>query len=239
VVTRMSDPRHTAAVAERAARTGVARAERLKELAFLEAEADELSAKTARWGVKRVDAAMEPILARVEELNAELAALDEPGEVVSLAADVAAAWDDAERDGDLETIRAMVRRTFPRLTLRPSRRHGDNSPERFDWDATGTPADLPPDPAQTLREALVVDGGATVAELCAATGMSSSWTYARLSALERAGEVVKTEKPGGGVGDGMIPGRYQLASSKDSATPSPVQRGTSQRGSGGADNGQI
>ena len=64
VVTRMSDPRHTAAVAERAAKRSVARAERLKELAFLEAEADELSAKTARWGVKRVDAAMESILAR-------------------------------------------------------------------------------------------------------------------------------------------------------------------------------
>ena len=127
----------------------------------------------------------------------------------------------------------MVRTTFPRLTLRPSRRHSDNSLERFDWDATGTPGEHPPDPAQTLREALVVDGGATVAELCTATGMSSSWTYARLSALGRAGEVVKTEKARGGVGDGVTPGRYRLAPGASTVPPhTPRQRGTARSAAG-------
>lgn len=43
---------------------------------------DGLTQRTAAWGLARVDAAMAPLLARTEELAAELADIDEPAGTV-------------------------------------------------------------------------------------------------------------------------------------------------------------
>lgn len=55
-----------------AERIGEARSKRARiqaELDFNKGEADALSLKTASWGVERVDRAMIPILAKIEELQ--------------------------------------------------------------------------------------------------------------------------------------------------------------------------
>ena len=99
--------------------------------------------------------------------------------------------------GDLETLRAMVKRAFPRLTLRAPAVYNDNSPTRFDWDGAN---DEPPPPNletvfwTALRSA--GDAGLTGAELMAATGMSTTWVYKRLKDNERARRVARTSPPG-------------------------------------------
>lgn len=95
---------------------------------MLNESADELAGKTAQWGVERVDKAMAPILRRLESLHGALAELEEPEDPHAAAVDAAAAWDDAAARGDLDTLRAMTRRAFPRLTMRAGSRYGDHSP---------------------------------------------------------------------------------------------------------------
>jgi len=134
VKARLGDPRRADRIA---ARLAEARAERSRieaEIGFLEGEADKLAGKVARWGVDRVDAQMEPLLRRMDVLRAELAGIEEPEDAGAAAADAARAWDEAEHAGDLPTLRAMVRRAFPRLTLRPREYYYDNGPERVDFD---------------------------------------------------------------------------------------------------------
>jgi len=60
------------------------------EMAALEESADNLAIKTAKWGVDRVDKALAPILARLEELRGELSALEEPEDAGAAASEVAA-----------------------------------------------------------------------------------------------------------------------------------------------------
>jgi hypothetical protein len=93
--------------------------------------------KTVSWGVERVDNAMVPILARIKELQAELAELPEdPGQ--ELAANAVARWQAAVANGDVLTQRTMVKRTVPKLTLDKPRRRNDYSAERIMWH--GVPA---------------------------------------------------------------------------------------------------
>jgi hypothetical protein len=103
VVERLSDPRRAEHVA---AHLGQVRAERSRieaDIARWEATADELVMKTASWGVDRVDAAMVPILAQIEGLKAELAALDDDPVSAGPAAtaDAVAEWQQAVSSGDV------------------------------------------------------------------------------------------------------------------------------------------
>jgi site-specific DNA recombinase len=131
--TRLGDPRRAARMAEHLSRVDAERAKLAAEIATLEQAADELVTKTAAWGLERVDKAMTPILARLETLQAARAALQGPEHADVAAADAVAAWDEARDRDDHPTMRSMIKRTFPRLTLTPSRRHNDHSPDRFDW----------------------------------------------------------------------------------------------------------
>jgi len=80
---------------------------------------------------------MEPLLRRIEALQAELAGIEEPEDAGAAAA--ARAWDEAYATGDITTMQAMVKRAFPRLTLRPREFYYDNRPERIDFDGDFLP----------------------------------------------------------------------------------------------------
>jgi DNA invertase Pin-like site-specific DNA recombinase len=139
VKNRLGDPRRADRIA---AKLAVARQERSRieaEIAFLEGEADKLAAKTAQWGVDRVDAQMQPLLRRIAEQQSALARIDEPENAHAAAADAARAWDEAEAAGDMRTMRAMIKRAFPRLTLKPRESYFDNSPERIDLEGVTLP----------------------------------------------------------------------------------------------------
>ena len=197
VKARLGDPRSAERIAKRLAKAREQRGKIEAEMRLLNESADELAAKTARWGVERVDRAMAPILRRLDELHTALAGVEEPEDAAAAAADAAAAWDNAQARGDLETLRAMVKRAFPRLTLRAPTVYNDNSPTRFDWDGAND-APPPPDPETVFWTVLRAAGeaGLTGAELMAATGMSTTWVYRRLKDNERAGRVAKTSPPG-------------------------------------------
>jgi DNA invertase Pin-like site-specific DNA recombinase len=197
VKARLGDPRSAERIAKRLAKAREQRAKIEAEMRLLNDSADELATKTAQWGVERVDRAMTPILRRLDELHTELAGLEEPEDAAAAAADAAAAWDDAQARGDLETLRAMVKRAFPRMTLRAPAVYNDNSPTRFDWDGTDD-APPPPDPETVFWNVLGEAGeaGLTGTELKAATGMSSTWVYKHLKDNESAGHVAKTRPPG-------------------------------------------
>jgi DNA invertase Pin-like site-specific DNA recombinase len=198
VKTRLGDPRSAARIAKRLAGAREQRGKIEAEMRMLNESADELAGKTAQWGVERVDKAMAPILRRLDKLHGALAALEEPEDARAATADAAAAWDEAAARGDLDTLRAMTRRAFPRLTLRAGARWGDHSAARFDWDGAGGAPPLPPDPREVLWDALRAawKDGATGKELIEATGMSTTWVYKRLQEHVRAGRITKTSPAG-------------------------------------------
>jgi hypothetical protein len=136
VVERLSDPRR---VEHLAAHLGQVRVERSRieaDLARWDETATELAMKTASWGVARVEAAMVPILAQIEGLKAELAALaDDPGSTgPSATADAVAEWRQAVSDGDIDAQRTIIKRVFPRLTLRYAQGRRDYSARRIALD---------------------------------------------------------------------------------------------------------
>lgn len=136
---RLGDPRRAERIAAHLSTVREERGKLSAELSALNESADTLAGKVAAWGVQRVDKAMEPILTRITAINAELGELDEPEDGHVAAADAARAWDDAMAAEDWSTLRAMVRRAFPKLTVRPQARRGDHSVDRFDFDGTSLP----------------------------------------------------------------------------------------------------
>lgn len=141
VKARLGDPRRADRIAARLQIVTGQRAEINGEIARLEEAADGLAVKTAEWGLDRVDKAMAPIQARLAELAAELAALDEPEAAEAAATSAVRAWDDAVAAGDRNALRAMIRRAFPNLTLRPPEHWLDHNPARFLWDGPTTTGD--------------------------------------------------------------------------------------------------
>jgi len=79
----------------------------------------------------RAGKAMEPILTKLQTLRAGRDALEAPDDPHAAMRDAARERDEAEAAGDIAALRAMVRRAFPGLTLRPARPGGDRAPERF------------------------------------------------------------------------------------------------------------
>jgi len=136
VKARLGDPRRAQRIAQRLARVREQRAGIEADIARWDEAADDLAAKTAVWGVARVDKAIAPILREVAKLRDRLAGLDEPEDHRVAAADAAHAWDEAAERGDFPVLRAMIRRALPNLTLRMPARWGDHSVDRFAWDGT-------------------------------------------------------------------------------------------------------
>src|SRR5690606_38278148 len=101
------------------------------ELAALRTSADELATKTAAWGLHRVDKAMGPLLARINNLETRLSTLDTPANDQSAADDAVAAWNEAMARHDVTAMRAMVKRTFPALALGPQTHYNDHGPHRI------------------------------------------------------------------------------------------------------------
>jgi hypothetical protein len=104
------------------------------EIARINEQADQLAEKTAAWGMARVDKAMTPLLARLTKLTGQLSTLDGPAPGLEAAADAVTAWDDARDRGDITTMRAMIKRTFPNLTLTAQTHYNDHGPHRLLWD---------------------------------------------------------------------------------------------------------
>jgi DNA invertase Pin-like site-specific DNA recombinase len=126
----LGDPRHADRLARVAAKVQEARSELLTELHRLEEDAQGIATKTATRGLAWVDAAMEPIDARMAELRDQLDRLEVPDETAAV--DASRSWEDAK----LSEKRAMIRRAFPRgITIRPatSRGKGSLTPDRFDF----------------------------------------------------------------------------------------------------------
>jgi hypothetical protein len=136
---RLGDPRRADRLAARLAEVRDERARLDTEISTLEASADNLAAKTVKWGVDRVDKAMEPVLTKLEALRAERDALEVPDDPHAVMRDAAREWGEAEASGDIAAMRTMVRRAFPNLTLLPPASPGDRSPERFLWDGPRPP----------------------------------------------------------------------------------------------------
>jgi hypothetical protein len=130
---RLGDPRRAAKMAVHLAKISDKRTKIEAEINRLSDSADELATKTAAWGIARVDKAMAPLLARLDKLRAELAGLDAPAQADAAAADAVAAWDDAKARGDVAALRAMVKRTFPSLTVAPQTFYNDHGPHRLLW----------------------------------------------------------------------------------------------------------
>jgi DNA invertase Pin-like site-specific DNA recombinase len=138
---RLGDPRRAARMAAHLSKVSERRSTVQTEIARLNEQADQLAEKTAAWGVTRVEKAMAPLLARVDKLTAELSTLDGPALGLDAAADAVAAWVEARQRGDVAAMRAMVKRTFPKLTLAPQTFYNDHGPHRLLWD--GTTPDAP------------------------------------------------------------------------------------------------
>jgi len=134
VKARLGDPRRAQRIAARLAQVREQRASIEADIARWDEAADELAAKTAAWGVARVDKAMAPILREITKLRERLAGLDEPEDHQLAAADAARAWDQAAQRHDFGVLRAMIRRALPNLTLNMPARWGDHSADRFDFD---------------------------------------------------------------------------------------------------------
>jgi site-specific DNA recombinase len=136
VKARLGDPRRAERVAAKLQQNQAVRAKMTAEISVLEQSADELATKVATWGVDRVDKSMAPILRRLAELQAQLPELDAVEDEQSAAQDAARSWDEAAERGDMATMRAMIRRAFPRLTVIPGER---DDASRFDWDGKTLP----------------------------------------------------------------------------------------------------
>jgi hypothetical protein len=138
--TRLGDPRRAAKMAAHLSKVSERRVKIEGELGRLQESADDLATKTAAWGVERVDKAMQPLLKRIDALRTQLAGLEAPAQADTAAADAVAAWDDAWTRRDIPAMRAMIKRTFPRLTLDRQTHHNDHGPHRFQWDPPAKPA---------------------------------------------------------------------------------------------------
>jgi DNA invertase Pin-like site-specific DNA recombinase len=139
VKTRLGDPRRADRIAAKLATAREERGRIEAEISFLNEEADKLAGKVAEWGVDRVDAQMSPLLRRIDERKSALARLEEPEDAGAAAADAARAWDEAVAADDMKTLRAMVKRAYPRLTLRPRDYYFDNRVERIDYTGKSLP----------------------------------------------------------------------------------------------------
>ena len=131
---RLGDPRRAAKVAAYLSKLSKRRADIEAELARLGESADELAGKTAAWGLARVDKAMAPLLARMDALRSDLAGLAAPNQAQGSADDAVAEWVAAWEGRDMSTMRTLIKRTFPNLTLLPPARHRDHGPHRLVWD---------------------------------------------------------------------------------------------------------
>jgi site-specific DNA recombinase len=131
---RLGDPRRAAKMAAHLSKVSERRAKIEAEIATLHESTDELATRTAAWGLDRVDKAMAPLLARTKALQAQLATLDGPAPADTAAADAVAAWEDAWTRHDIPAMRAMIKRTFPNLTLTPQTHYNDHGPHRLLWD---------------------------------------------------------------------------------------------------------
>jgi DNA invertase Pin-like site-specific DNA recombinase len=114
-ITRLGDPRHTNRLTQRAVKVEKARSEMVSERARLHHDRKQLATKTAQWGFEAVNAAMEPITARLAELDAKLEALEAPDTTATT--DATVEWEAA----NLRQQRAMVTRAFPEgITVLPA-----------------------------------------------------------------------------------------------------------------------
>lgn len=136
----LGDPRRAERMSQRITQTRKRRAKLEAERDRLDHDANNLALKTAKWGEQRVDLAMEPILERINEINEELARLDEPEDIGAAIEDVTRTWDEAMVNKDYDTIRTMTRRAFLQLTIKPATKRGDYSTERIDWYGETLPA---------------------------------------------------------------------------------------------------
>jgi site-specific DNA recombinase len=118
----LGDSRHADRLAKVAVKVQEARQELQAELHRLEEDAKGIASKTAARGFAWVEAAMEPIDARMAELQEQLAELEEPDTTAIV--DAEKAW----KDATLAQRRAMVRRAFPKgITIAPASSRGKAS----------------------------------------------------------------------------------------------------------------
>jgi hypothetical protein len=141
VMRHLGDPRHADRLASRLAASRGQRAKLNAEVDRLNGDADALAGKVAAWGVDRVDKAMRPIDERLAVLQKQLATLDDPESKGAAAADTVRDWE----QGSTVDRRAMVRRAFPKLTLKPATSRGAASltKDRLDWHGASLPATHP------------------------------------------------------------------------------------------------
>ena len=138
-VERLGDPRRAERIAQRLAQVGARGSLIEAEITRWEGEADALAAKTASWGVARVDRSMGRILSAMDTLRGELAALETPDSIQAATADAVAAWRDARERGDVELMRRMIRSAFPDLAVAMPSGRGDHNPTRILWTGSPTP----------------------------------------------------------------------------------------------------
>jgi hypothetical protein len=143
VKARLGDPRRSERVARHLTRVRDERGKLEIQKAVLQKSADGLSQKVATWGLERVDMGMGPILVEIEKIDRKLASLKDEETDEAATEDAARTWDEAYGRGDVQALRAMVKRAFPRLAIRPHERRLHHTADRFDWDGKDLPNPLP------------------------------------------------------------------------------------------------
>lgn len=131
---RLGDPRRAERMARHLASARATRTKLDAERAILQDSADGLALKTAAWGLARVEMAMAPILERMTKIDAALAELDDVETPETAIGEATRTWEEAKAKEDVDALRAMVKRAFPRLAIRPHEMPLDLRPERFDWE---------------------------------------------------------------------------------------------------------
>jgi DNA invertase Pin-like site-specific DNA recombinase len=131
---RLGDPRRAERMAQHLAHARATRAKLEAERAVLQDSADGLALKTSAWGLKRVEIAMAPVLKRLTAIDAELANLADTETSETAIGEATRTWNKAKDKKDIDALRAMVKRAFPRLAIRPHEKPLDLRPERFDWE---------------------------------------------------------------------------------------------------------
>jgi site-specific DNA recombinase len=135
VIEVLSDPRRAERINRQREATNAAMVKVLATIKRLDETGLGVASKAAERGDAWVEAAMGPIDKALAKARAELAALEDGSDDAHVG-NAADDWAQAETSGNIGALRAMIRRAFPNLTIRPatSRGLGARTEVRFDWD---------------------------------------------------------------------------------------------------------
>lgn len=154
VIAKMSDPAYAESMAKAAASLSAERLPLEERLASLRKDMESVASKIVSRGFDWVEAASTAIEDEMAKVQAALDAIDTTSVTSVAAENVATEWKAAEEAGNLLMLRTLIATAFPKLTILPAegpRQWGQTvSAERFDFEGTSLPSNLPKSPKPRL-----------------------------------------------------------------------------------------